>query len=90
MLPKIVSVRPEKDYMLSVIFADGRNCLYDVKRDIDSVESYRDLIDIEGLFNQVQIDESKTCIFWNDYIDLPSDTIYEYGEEVRNGREKED
>lgn len=53
--------------------------LYDVKDDTDEIESYKDLRDIYGLFQQVQLDQSRTCVFWNDRIDLPSDTIYEYG-----------
>lgn len=53
--------------------------LYDVKDDMDEIESYKDLKDIYGLFQQVQLDQSRTCVFWNDRIDLPSDTIYEYG-----------
>lgn len=26
-----------------------------------------------------QLDSSRTCIFWNDRVDLASDTILEYG-----------
>ena len=50
--------------------------------DIKQIASYRDLLAIAGLFDQVQLDQSRTCVFWNDQIDLPSDTIYEYGEKV--------
>lgn len=32
-----------------------------------------------GLWSLAQLDSSKTCISWNEQIDLPSDTIYEYG-----------
>ena len=32
-----------------------------------------------GLFKQVQLDSSRTCVFWNDEIDLASDSIYKYG-----------
>ena len=53
--------------------------LYDVKDDMGQIESYRDLATIHGLFNQVQLDRSRTCVYWNDEIDLPSDTLYEYG-----------
>ena len=53
--------------------------LYDVKDDMGQIESYRDLAAIHGLFNQVQLDPSRTCVYWNDEIDLPSDTLYEYG-----------
>ena len=83
MIPRIRSVKPKKDYILHVIFEDGKNCLYNVKEDMDNIEQYKDLETIHGLFDQVQLDESRTCVFWNDYIDLPSDTIYEYGEEVK-------
>ena len=53
--------------------------LYDVKDDMGQIESYRDLATIHGRFNQVQLDPSRTCVDWNDEIDLPSDTLYEYG-----------
>lgn len=77
MIPRIKSVKPLKGYLLHVIFDDGKDCIYNVKDDIDTIKSYKDLEAITGLFEQVQLDESRTCVFWNDYIDLPSDTIYE-------------
>ena len=67
---------------LFVFFDDGYVCLFIVKEDIDSIEQYKDLETIQGLFEQAQLDESRTCVFWNEYIDLASDTIYEYGKEV--------
>ena len=71
------------DYFLHVVFDDGKDVLYDVKDDIQTITSYSDLKTIHGLFEQVQLDQSRTCVFWNDMIDLPSDTIYEYGLERR-------
>ncbi len=68
------------NFRLSVIFDDGKTVLYDVMDDINQIEGYQDLLSIHGLFNQVQLDKSRTCVFWNDRIDLPSDTIYEYGQ----------
>ena len=82
MIPRITSVKPHENYILYVIFDDGKECLYNVKEDIDSIEQYKDLETIQGLFEQAQLDESRTCVFWNEYIDLASDTIYEYGKEV--------
>ena len=35
-----------------------------------------------GLFAQVQLDPSRTCIFWNNEIGLPSDAMHEYGKEL--------
>lgn len=77
MIPRIKSVRPLKGYLLHVIFDDGKDCIYDVNSDIDAIEEYKDLKTIHGLFEQVQLDASRTCVFWNDLIDLPSDAIYE-------------
>ncbi len=79
MIPRIKSVKPMKNYMLEVGFDDGRKVLYDVNDDIATLPGYDDLKNIYGLFEQVQLDESRTCVFWNDEIDLPSDAIYEYG-----------
>jgi hypothetical protein len=79
MIPRIREVKPLPDYNLSVVFDDGKAVIYDVMDDIRQIESYRDLVAIHGLFNHVQLDASRTCVFWNDRIDLPSDTIYEYG-----------
>ena len=32
-----------------------------------------------GCTKNAKLDESRTCVYWNDRIDLPSDTIYKYG-----------
>lgn len=81
MIIRIKSVKPLDDYILNVVFDNGKNVLYDVKEDMKSIPTYADLKNIDGLFNNVQLDESRTCIFWNDYIDLASDMVYEYGVE---------
>lgn len=78
MIPRIKSVQPLHDYMLSVVFDDGKRVVYDVKEDMN-LPGYDALREINGLFSQVQLDASRTCIYWNDYIDLPSDILYEYG-----------
>ena len=83
MIPRIKSIKPMEGFRLHVVFDDGRDVLYDVEEDIKNIPSYKDLKTIHGLFNQVQLDQSRTCVFWNDCIDLPSDTIYEYGVERR-------
>ncbi len=66
--------------MLFVRFDDGFEVLYDVKEDIATIPDFKPLEATFGLWNQVQLDSSRTCVFCNDRIDLPSDTIYEYGE----------
>lgn len=82
MIPRIKSIRPMEDYVLQVTFDDGKRVLYDMNEDIDILPGYSDLKNIQGLFTQVQVDKSRTCVFWNNNIDLPSDTIYEYGKEL--------
>lgn len=81
MIIKIKSLEPLENYKLYVVFDDGKEVIYDVEDDINEIPSYSDLKNIHGLFKQVQLDYSRTCVFWNDYIDLPSDSIYKYGVE---------
>ena len=82
-IPKINSVKPDKDYMLRVEFDSGEAVLYDVSEDIDSIPAFEPLRSAPGLFDQVQLDQSRTIVVWNDVIDLPSDTILEFGKPVR-------
>lgn len=79
MIPRITTVKPLENFQLHIIFDDGKEVLYDVTEDMEALPNYSLLKEVEGLFDQVQLDTSRTCIFWNDEIDLPSDTIYEYG-----------
>lgn len=81
MLIKIKSVKPLDNFLLLVVFDDNRVVEYDMKEDIKELPNYSDLETINGLWQQVQLDQSRTCVYWNDYIDLPCDTIYEYGKE---------
>lgn len=81
MLQRISSIKPLPDYCLSVSFDDGRKVIYDVKEDMH-LPGYEQLRDVAGLFQQVQLDKSRTCVYWNDEIDLPSDILYEYGKSV--------
>lgn len=79
MIPRIKSFIPKENYQLKVTFDDGRTVLYDVMDDIRTIPAFKDLETVCGLFQNAQLDMSRTCIYWNDHIDLPSDTLYEYG-----------
>lgn len=79
MIPRIKSFEPIDDWKLIVTFDDGFRVLYNVKDDIDTLEDFKTLTTELGLWPMAQLDTSRTCIFWNDRIDLPSDTIYEFG-----------
>lgn len=78
MISRISSIKPLSDYKLSVSFDDGKRVIYDVKEDM-ALPGYDLLREVKGLFQQVRLDQSRTCVYWNDEIDLPSDVIYEYG-----------
>lgn len=82
MIPRIKSVKTMNNYVLEVMFDDGKNVLYDVNEDIATLPGYDVLKECQGLFAQVQLDESRTCVFWNKDVDLSSDSIYEYGKVI--------
>ena len=71
-----------ENYSLRVVFDDGRSVMYDMTEDINTLPGYDLLKTMEGLFRQVQLDPSRTCVYWNEDIALPSDVLYEYGVEV--------
>ena len=79
MIPRIKRLLILDDYELFVEFDDGYKVKYDVKDDIKTLPTFPALVDVYGLFNQAQLDSSRTCVYWNDEIDLASDSIYEYG-----------
>lgn len=81
MIQRISSIKPLPDFLLPVAFDDGKRVIYDVKDDMN-LPGYHLLREVIGLFQQVQLDESRTCVYWNDEIDLPSDAIYEFGQPV--------
>ena len=82
MIPRIQSVRPQEGYQLLVTFDGGMQVVYDVAEDIRQIPAFADLVQIPGLFRNARLDSSRTVVFWNDGIDLPSDTIFEYGRPV--------
>lgn len=81
MIQRIKSIKPLPGFVLSIVFDDGYHVHYDVKEDMN-LPGYDALRTQPGLFKQVQLDESRTCVFWSEDIDLPSDMLYEYGKPV--------
>lgn len=82
MIPRIKSIQPLDDYILFVEFDDGKKVEYDVKDDIKTLAEFRVLESECGLFQNVHLDSSRTCVYWTERVDLPSDTILEYGKPV--------
>lgn len=79
MIQRIKKLSVLDNFMLYVEFDDGYKVMYDVKDDINELPAFRALKEEYGLFQQAQLDTSRTCVYWNDEIDLASDCIYEYG-----------
>ena len=79
MIPRIKTLAALDNFLLAVEFDDGKKVIYDVKEDIDTLPTFRALQEVSGLFKQVRLDPSRTCVYWNDELDLASDNIYEYG-----------
>lgn len=82
MIPRIKSIQPLENYVLLVVFDDGKKVEYDVKDDINTLADFRVLESERGLFQNVQLDSSRTCVYWSDRVDLASDIILEYGKPV--------
>lgn len=80
---KIKEVTPLEGYILKVLFENDEAVLYDVLEDIESIETFQPLKDECSLFAQVRLDESRTCIYWNEQIDLAADSVYRYGEKIK-------
>lgn len=82
MIKRISTLEPLEGLRLRVRFDDGKTVIYDVAEDVEAIPSYAPLLSEPMLFFQVQLDESRTCVYWSDEIDLPSDVIYEYGHQI--------
>lgn len=79
MIIKIKDLKVLEKYKLLVTFDNEKKVVYDVENDINSIPTYSDLKTIPELFENAHLDSSRTCIEWNEFIDLPSDIIYKYG-----------
>lgn len=82
MIPRIKNIQLMGDFLLLVEFDSGERVLYDVKDDIKTLPDFKILESENGLFKNYQIDSSRTCVFWTDRVDLPSDTLLEFGTPV--------
>ena len=69
-----------------MIDANPATCTFDKaddwRVDIKEIKAFEDLKSLPYLFKNATLDSSRTCIVWNERIDLPNDTIYEYGQPV--------
>ena len=55
---------------------------YDVQEDINQIQSFGILKTEYALFQNFQLDQTRTVVTWSEDVDLPSDTLYEFGKSV--------
>lgn len=72
MNPRIIDVKPEKDYRLKLFFTNGEIKIFDVKPYL-TTGLFEELKDI-SLFNSVK--PFMDSIQWNNGLDLCPDTLY--------------
>lgn len=88
MIPRISYLEILPNLRIKVRFDDNRTVIYDVSEDVHDIPSYAPLETLTGLFPQAKLDQSRTVVYWNDEIDLPSDIIYEFGQELTPASDK--
>ena len=79
MFYKIQDVKPLEKYKLLVTFTNREIKIYDIEPLFDKWTIFKDLIYINGLFQQVKVDAGGYGISWNDDIDLSCDELYYNG-----------
>ena len=82
MIPRIKGIKTEDNLRLRVTFDNDEQVIYNVKDDVGTIADFRPLETENGLFKNFQLDPSRTCVYWSDRIDLPSDAILECGEKI--------
>ncbi|MBP5232024.1 MAG: DUF2442 domain-containing protein [Planctomycetes bacterium] len=82
MIPRIKAITPQADYKLRVLFDGGEEVIYDVGDDIARLPDFAVLKTEPGLFANAKLDPSRTCVYWSDRVDLPSDALLEYGKRL--------
>lgn len=82
MTHRIKSVKPLENYIIESVFLDGTVKQYDMRKLYPVYPQFQDFETIEGLFEQVQVDEGGYGVSWNDELDLDANDIWEDGLEV--------
>ena len=77
MFHKVKEVKPLENYILEVTFQDNTKKYYDVSKLFRKWEIFQSLRTINGLFEQVKVDNGGYGISWNDEIDLSCNELWE-------------
>ena len=82
MFHKVKSVKIVSRFVLEVTFENDIIKYYDVSNVFDKWEVFKNLKNIEGLFEQVKVDHGGYGISWNDEIDLECEELWENGRRI--------
>ena len=84
MFHKVKSVKPLSNYIIEVIFIDNTTKYYDVSLLFKKWVIFQNLVNIQGLFEQVKVDSGGYGVSWNDEIDLSCNELWENGKAKLN------
>ena len=79
MFYRVQAVKPLDNMMLEVCFSGGAVKRYDVKPLLSKWQAFEDLRRVNGLFEQVCVDQGGYGISWNDHLDLSCNELWEGG-----------
>ena len=73
---KVKNVYPLPDYNLLVDFLNGETKTYNINPLFSKWDVFNSLTEIEGLYEQVKVDQEGYGISWNEFIDLSCNELY--------------
>ena len=76
---KVRSVMPCPGMVLSVVFQDGTEKIYNMRQLYGVFPQFKSLEELPDLFNQVRVDAGGYGISWNDELDLACDELWDSG-----------
>ena len=84
MFHKVKNVKILSKYILEITFQNDVVKHYDVSVLFEKWKVFENLKNIDGLFEQVKVDQGGYGISWNDEIDLECEELWEHGKEQGN------
>ena len=80
MFHKVKEVEPLQKYTLKIVFEDNTIKYYDVSKLFNKWNIFKQLIEIDGLFEIVKVDQGGYGISWNEELDLSCNELWENSE----------
>lgn len=82
MTHRIKTVRSLENFVILVMFQNGVEKEYDMRRLFSVFPQFREFEQVTGLFEQVKVDVGGYGVIWNDELDLDAEDIWENGEDT--------